>query len=71
MRNLKPQPIQYIETLWLHFKKREKNWGKIIDEENAESKIEETKQNKEEKKRISVFPTKKNELSLLIILFLF
>jgi len=30
------------------------------------------KQNKEEEeKRISVFPTKKNELSLLIILFLF
>ena len=26
---------------------------------------------KEDEKRISVFPTKKNELSLLIILFLF
>ena len=31
----------------------------------------EEEEKKEKEKRISVFPTKKNELSLLIILFLF
>ena len=38
---------------------------------NQKLKKQNKEEEKEKEKRISVFPTKKNELSLLIILFLF